>query len=579
MFSAMGESSAPQAEGLRDYLIQLNALVPKSLDDCARLDKSEKTSRSEKITHILWQVFENLTNCSPEQRTNLLNIRELAKKAENMQLLSKPGKKILSKIADDTKKIGLSLYTSPRDLKIRTKDDGLLEVNSDILKENSQVFKTMFKRGMREQREQTIELKDYSTNTVEFLMRCLHASPASPIILPLNNNIVLELIDLAMRYGLEGFIKKLEPAITNFISAQPDTILENAHAWMNFLLLQKEARYGATATKWIADLTPLFLDHYEIPFKLSEVPGTYEIPIKHINSLFNEETRDLLKHLPVVLDIKDGKDLAIFEKTCKQTRLEEPLPIKLLSKQGMSEKDETRIRNLAKASNIEVSFEQLPIPPGTSLFGKEQWEKYFGKIGEVPPIPAAISKILRSPSPYFPGKTGKDMYMLTLVPATVNGKPLDFNHLLELVQDPKGGGHKVNIDRNLIYQPILDEYGDKALERSQWVLMPKDVIPDSRNKIYEQQQPLVEKNPGFEFPEFLSASACILTHFVRTGEYLFPKGKPGELWTYTRCKETINTPWGQRHIVVGGFSPAGLHVIPDDLACYHVGVAAVRKFF
>src|SRR6476620_385041 len=34
-------------------------------------------------------------------------------------------------------------------------------------------------------------------------------------------------------------------------------------------------------------------------------------------------------------------------------------------------------------------------------FGKKQWAKYFGDIGEEPPLPKDIDKILKSPCPLF----------------------------------------------------------------------------------------------------------------------------------------------------------------------------------
>lgn len=39
------------------------------------------------------------------------------------------------------------------------------------------------------------------------------------------------------------------------------------------------------------------------------------------------------------------------------------------------------------------------LPEGA--FGKEQWMKYLGDIGEEPPLPKSIHKILKSPCPFF----------------------------------------------------------------------------------------------------------------------------------------------------------------------------------
>lgn len=577
MSSSIPESMGPTTVSLRDCLIQLNTLVPKTLGDCSKLDKVEKVALSEKIAHILFQVFDNQSNFSVEQRTNLLNIRELAKKAQKMDLLSKPAKKILSKIAEDIKKIGLSLYTSPLDYTIKTKD-GDVRVNSDILKNNSRVFKKMLTAGLREQKKETIQLENYSKESVELMIRCLHAPSDQSIVLPSNNAWVLELLDLAMAYGLDDLVKKLELPICKFISAQPSTILDNTQ-WLD-ILAQQKSTYPNTTSKLLAEMAPLFLKNSDLPVKPSKIPSKFEIPIKEINSFFNEDTGELLQYLPVVLDIKDAKELKIFANVCTKTKLASHLSIKLSCKVDLSTQEKACITELAKASNIEVSFEELPIPPGTTLFGKVQWETYFGPVGEVPSIPTALIEKLETPCRYFPGKTWKDTHMLVLVPATVDGKNLDLNHLLELVQDPKGGGHAQKISIHRIHKPILQQHGNKAPERSHWVLMSKDVIPDSISKTYEEQQALVAAIPGCGVPDLLTASVAILTHHTHTGVRLFAGGKGNERDTYTRCKETIQLAQKYTYqIVIGGFSSDGLFLNINNFHWHLVGVAASGSSF
>lgn len=569
MSSPIGEKVGSKTESLRDCLLQLNALVPKSLGDCSKLDEAEKAARSEKIAHILFQVFDNQSNFSVEQRTNLMNIRDLAKKAEKMHLLSKPAKKILSKIADDIKKIGLSLYTSPLDYTIQSKN-GDVRVNSDILKKNSPVFKKMLTTGLKEQREEIIALKNYSKESVELMMRCLHAPSDSSIVLPSNSAWTLELLDLAMAYGLDDLVKKLELPVSKFISDQSHTILDNAQQWLTYLTKQKAA-YPETTSKLLAEMTPIFLKYFDIPVKQSEISGKFEIPIEHINTFFKEETRDLMQYLPVILDVKGPRALMLFEDTCKKFKPEESLSIKLYAGR-LTEKGEFQTIKLAKRLNIEVSFEKPQLPPGTTLFGKEQWETYFGPVGEVPPIPAHLIEKLTTPS-YIQGKTFKETHMLVLIPATVNNKPLNLNHLLNLVQAPKGGGRSQKINSDLIDVDILRN--NKAPVRSRWILMSKDVIPDSRSKTYQQQQALVEAILGCEVPDVLSASVAILTHHTHTGVRLFAAGKDNKGWTFTRCKEIVRYHQDSYQAVVGGFSESGIRI--SDYVNYtdgnHVGVA------
>lgn len=164
--------------------------------------------------------------------------------------------------------------------------------------------------------------------------------------------------------------------------------------------------------------------------------------------------------------------------------------------------------------------------------------------------------------------------MLVLIPASVNGKPLNLTHLRELVQNPKAGGHGTQYD--YVHQPILDEHGNTAPNRSYWALMSMRELPDSRAKPYQEQQALVAANPGYEFPDLLSAAVCILTHFVRTGDRLFPR----DPWTYTPCQETTLVGQNRYQTVVGGFGAPGLFIDYYSLFDYSdVAVASIRKFF
>ena len=61
---------------------------------------------------------------------------------------------------------------------------------------------------------------------------------------------------------------------------------------------------------------------------------------------------------------------------------------------------------------------------------------------------------------------------------------------------------------------------------SHWVLMARDVIPNSRNKSYTDQKQLAQiynKNGvEYEIPRLLDATVNIFMEYVQTGERLFP---------------------------------------------------------
>ena len=213
-------------------------------------------------------------------------------------------------------------------------------------------------------------------------------------------------------------------------------------------------------------------------------------------------------------------------------------------------------------------FASLAITPlPVSAFGKAKWATYFGDIGVEPPLPPNIHQILQSPCPFWSGKKVEETHLLVLIPQTVNGKVLTLDYLEQLIQKPLGGGNATKYGG--YWDVLKKEHGGKPAGLSHWVLMTKDVIPNSRNKSYAQQQKLVGHHADYRVPQTLEAATCILMEYAKGGKCLYT----GDPWTYTRCQEQTA---GYQN-VVGGFGPSGLHVNRDyDRDLY--GVGALRKF-
>ena len=172
-------------------------------------------------------------------------------------------------------------------------------------------------------------------------------------------------------------------------------------------------------------------------------------------------------------------------------------------------------------------------------FGAKDWETYFGKkAGEEPPLPVGIDTILDSRCPFWPRKKVRDTHLLVLVPETVDGKPFTLNLLGELIQSPKAGsyGTKYRCYDDAVKQAL----GNLSSSRSYWVLMTRDVLPNSRGKTYEDQKKLVAEHAQreslpYEIPRALEAATAILLHHARTGErlqrcslYLHPVPREGK---------------------------------------------------
>jgi hypothetical protein len=225
-----------------------------------------------------------------------------------------------------------------------------------------------------------------------------------------------------------------------------------------------------------------------------------------------------------------------------------------------------------------------PVKPQASkipnmAFGKVAWEKYFGDIGIEPPLPPDIEQILNAPCPFWPGKKVQDTHLLTLVPKTVNEKPLTLIYLEELVKTSKQGNatQYSQFDGN-----VKKGLGSASVPSSYWVLMTRDVIERSLHKYYSDQCQLVEtvaKNTAIPYviPKALEATLSILMHYVRTKQDLYIRA-------FTRCQEKVYIDEDNQWTVdIQGPASNGLSIfVDDDVSLQDMpivpGIGALRSF-
>ena len=205
--------------------------------------------------------------------------------------------------------------------------------------------------------------------------------------------------------------------------------------------------------------------------------------------------------------------------------------------------------------------------PATA-FGEDKW-KAIGKIGQVPRLPNNINEILEGPCPIYPGKKIKETHILAYKPKQVNEQPLTVNNIGKLFPiQGKATGYKY------IWDAIVTEHGDTPVEKEEWLLMTKDVLPRSKNKSYIEQQTLVKSlsekaQAEYQVPQLIDAITCIFAEFVSSETRLYSDNP----WTYTRCQEKTEG----YQVIVGGFARDGLYVDSD----FHFdsgGIGALRKF-
>jgi hypothetical protein len=232
------------------------------------------------------------------------------------------------------------------------------------------------------------------------------------------------------------------------------------------------------------------------------------------------------------------------------------------------------------SSRQEVDQESRTVP--RMAFGAKEWRDYYGEVGEEPELPGDIEATLKAPCPFWSRDEKKvpvrDTHLLVLIPATVDGAPFTLNLLKELIERPKNGEYYTKY--NNYDDDVRAKIGAVSPPASYWLLMTRDVLPESRKKKYAEQKRLVT-GPAerYQLPKALEAATAILTHYVRDGEQLYGE-EQGHLSTFTSCQDSDPYTSKRKYAtVVGGFGSSGLYVrnpgpyTPD----YSRGVAACRK--
>jgi hypothetical protein len=128
-----------------------------------------------------------------------------------------------------------------------------------------------------------------------------------------------------------------------------------------------------------------------------------------------------------------------------------------------------------------------------------------------------------------------------------------------------------------VWDEILDQLGDKAVETPCTVVLTNSVLKGSRKMSFTDQQAHLAKllGTGYEVPELLPVLALMIFTYIDSGGRirLFPRA-PGCL-TYTRCQEQL---LGLRLAAVG-FGPIGLLLYSTcSFDIYFFGVGGQRKF-
>ena len=332
------------------------------------------------------------------------------------------------------------------------------------------------------------------------------------------------------------------------------------------LLLEKQQRIDETESDYAAIESVITQDYEErIQRKDEELRLARELGKQELNARLTRERAEIESFYRAKLELeRENKDKRL-EEFIKRSEAREQ---EILSRQ----KELQEKIALIEAQRVAKVTELKAIKRPSIAFGKAEWEKYFGDVGEEPPLPDNINEILNEQCSYWPKgrwygtNKVKNTHLLVLIPKTVDGKPLTLNFLGELVQRPRSGGYATKYD--YYNGDVKAEFGESGISSSYWILMSKDVIPNSRSKSFEDQCKLVKL--ADRVPKVLEALTAVLMHHVRSGERLYSDSSR----TYSRCEE-VESSTGYR-LAIGGFGSGGLFVSSyyDDGS----GVAVSREF-
>jgi len=227
---------------------------------------------------------------------------------------------------------------------------------------------------------------------------------------------------------------------------------------------------------------------------------------------------------------------------------------------------------------------------GKNFLGPEEWKAQRIDVGEVPPIPASITKkLLNSPCPLHPGEKIKDTHLLVLIPETVNGEPYSARKLDELCATRKGSGDKLIYDgADWATKWKGQDWAKAPQAQSEWVLIPKsDPDPERMREKYGDEEgdkrhfrskniAAQQKVHGEHYTEYREVKALEVMTMALLNDLV--NGEPRMLdgANYLRCVEP--NAFGGR-VCVGGFNANGLGVFDDndDGASDRFGRALARK--
>jgi len=214
---------------------------------------------------------------------------------------------------------------------------------------------------------------------------------------------------------------------------------------------------------------------------------------------------------------------------------------------------------------------------GDHLIGPEAYKKVFGAkdLGEIPPIPAHITKELLSQECELSqdGRTIAETHRLLFIPAKIDGEALTIMHLAGLAE---AAGKTLGRDKMFDSAERLktEPFANTPKEKGEWLLIPMTDLPNSRSKTYDEQNAELKK-----YPDYRGASTLeLVTTLIMNDLILQPRRENIGAYYRNGGRCTDKSASGGR-VCAGDFVADGLGVGCNyDVARYDdLGRAVVRK--
>lgn len=203
--------------------------------------------------------------------------------------------------------------------------------------------------------------------------------------------------------------------------------------------------------------------------------------------------------------------------------------------------------------------EQIPLE---GFFGVDNWRKYGVDVGESSPVPLKL---------YRQFVEGKGAFLLTFIPEKINGKSLTAKSIDEWLcsyKAQKQSNYKLPLS-SVMTDEMIEEYKSK---KSHWVLLARDVDPETRSKRFTEQKKIIE-NEGYAVPCLIDVVVSVFMYNLETSKFVFPIGR--QQWTNTRVEEKSKF---KNQISIGNYSSAGLTACGcHDYASRNFGVVRTRQ--